>query len=104
MDINERIKELMDERDWSPYMLAKESGISGSTISNLFLRNSVPGFATLEAICNGLGITLAQFFATDNLVELSDEQLEMFKMWAYLSREQKQLLLDQISLFYKSAE
>ena len=93
---NNRIKQLMDERTWTEYRLAKESKLSQSTIANLFKRNTVPGVATLEAICNGFGITLAQFFSEGNIVELSDEQIELFNKWITLTREQKQLLFDLI--------
>lgn len=42
MDIKKHIKELMDERGWTPYRLSKESSLSHSTISNIFKRNNAP--------------------------------------------------------------
>jgi len=93
---NNRIRQLMDERGWTEYRLAKESNLSQSTIANLFKRNTVPGVTTLEAICDGLGITLAQFFSEGNIVELTDEQKELFDKWVILTREQKQLMFDLI--------
>ncbi|GHU52473.1 DNA-binding protein [Clostridia bacterium] len=78
MNTNERIRQLMDERNWTEYRLAKESKLSQSTIANLFKRNTVPSVTTLDAICGGFGITLAQFFSEGNIVELSDEQKEVF--------------------------
>ena len=63
MDARMRIRELMGERQWSEYRLALASGLSQSTISNIFKRNTVPSVATLEAICAAFGISLAQFFA-----------------------------------------
>ena len=50
MDVNERIRVLMNERGWTPYRLAKESGLSDGTVGNIFRRNTVPSMATLEAI------------------------------------------------------
>ena len=41
----------MDERGWTEYRLAKESGLAQSTITNMFNRNNAPTFSTLEAIC-----------------------------------------------------
>ena len=73
MNTNERILQLLRERNWTEYRLAKESGLSQSTISNLFKRNTTPSIPTLEAICNGFGITLSQFFSDGNIVELSEE-------------------------------
>ena len=68
----------MNERGWSEYRLAKESGLSQSTISNLFVRNTLPSIATLEIICKSFGITLAQFFEDGNFVELTDVQYQFF--------------------------
>ena len=96
MDTNERIRQLMSERQWTEYRLAKESGLSQSTIANLFKRNTVPSIPTLEAICLGFGITLAQFFCEGNMVELSDEQQVLFEKWISLGSEQKRVLLDLI--------
>jgi len=93
---NERIRQLMDERNWTEYRLAKESNLSQSTIANLFKRNTIPSISTLEAICAGLGITLAQFFSEGNIVELTDEQKVLFDRWVSLTREQKQLLFELI--------
>ena len=92
MDAKARIKELMEERGWSEYRLAIASGLSQSTVANIFNRNTTPSVATLESICNGFGITLAQFFAEGDLVELTEEQKEMFAAWSALTREQKDVL------------
>jgi transcriptional regulator with XRE-family HTH domain len=62
------------------YHLAKLSSLYQSTISNIFIRNTAPTIPTIEAICNGLGISMAQFFATDEeeSVFLTPEQKELF--------------------------
>lgn len=62
MDTKQRIRELMRERNWTEYRLAIASDLSQSTIANIFNRNTIPSVSTLEAICKGLGITMAQFF------------------------------------------
>ena len=92
MDAKAIIKELMEERGWSEYRLAIASGLSQSTVANIFNRNTTPSVATLESICNGFGITLAQFFAEGDMVELTEEQKEMFAAWSALTREQKDVL------------
>ena len=92
MDAKERIQELMQERNWTEYRLAIASGLSQSTVANIFNRNTTPSVVTLEAICQGFGITLAQFFAEGDMVELSDEQKEMFNAWSTLTKEQKDVL------------
>ena len=95
MNIQNRIRVLMDERGWTEYRLAKESGLAQSTITNMFNRNNAPTFSTLEAICGAVGITLVQFFSvgeTDN--SLTEEQRALFTKWSTLSDEQKKILLD----------
>lgn len=94
MDTNERIRQLMNERGWTEYRLAKEAGLSQSTIANLFRRNTIPSVVTLEAICSAMGITLAQFFSEGRMVELTGEQKDLFDRWVSLTKEQKSLLYD----------
>ena len=96
MDARMRIRNLMDERGWSEYRLAIASGLSQSTVANIFNRNTMPSVATLEAICQGFGISLAQFFAEGNMVELSEEQRVMFSEWSALTAEQKNVLRELI--------
>jgi transcriptional regulator with XRE-family HTH domain len=90
----ERIRKLLDDRNWSMYKLSKLSGVSQSTLSNMFSRNNDPSISTLEDICKAFGITLSQFFANDGeLVVLTKEQSEMLEKWSTLSDEQKSALL-----------
>lgn len=103
LDTLERIRNLLNERSWTEYKLAKESGLPQSTISTLFRRNNLPSIPTLEAICNGLGITMSQFFAERELVELTEEQRAFFNDWAVLSPEDK-LLVEQLVKKLKKAE
>ena len=92
MDAQSRIRELMSARNWTEYRLAIEAKLSQSTIANIFVRNTVPSIATLESICNGFGITMAQFFAEGDMVELSCEQKELFHQWVFLTKEQKEAI------------
>ena len=92
-DVMNRLERLMKERNWTAYRLAKETGLSASTISNMFRRNTIPSIPTLETICEAFGITLAQFFAEDwNMVELTAEQKAFFDRWVDLTPRQKELL------------
>lgn len=101
MDAKARIRELMAERKWSEYRLAIASGLSQSTVANIFNRNTTPSVATLESICAGFGITLAQFFADGEMVELTEEQREMFSAWSTLTKEQKEALQQLILVMKK---
>lgn len=92
MDTIERIRQQMELRGWSEYRLAKESGLSQSTIANVFHRNTLPSIPTLESICKAFGITLSQFFA-DDVQAKSDKTQEVFlRDWYALSPTQKALI------------
>lgn len=93
MDTHERLRKLMSERGWSEYRLSKECGLAETTLGNIFRRNTVPSLPTLEKICNGFGITLAQFFCDGEMVELSPDMAELFDGWVGLSEEQKSVIL-----------
>ena len=98
MDAKERIRELMEERGWTEYRLAQESGLSQSTISNMFNRNNAPTLPTLEAVCGAFGITLVQFFSEgDEANALTEEQQALFAKWSTLTDEQKKILLNLMS-------
>ena len=90
MDMHARLHQLLQERGWKEYKLSKECGLAQSTIGNIFRRNTVPSIATLEAICNGFGITLSQFFAEQEMVELTPELKDLFESWVVLTPEQKE--------------
>lgn len=90
MDALQRLNRLMDERGWSVYRLAKNCGLSESTLANVFKRNTVPTITTLERICDGFGITMSQFFAEGEMVELTPELKELFDNWVNLTVEQKE--------------
>lgn len=89
MDTHERLRQLLNERGWSEYKLAKRCGLSESTVANIFRRNTVPSIATLETICSGFGITMSQFFAEGDMIEITPELKELFENWVNLTPEQK---------------
>ncbi len=57
-----RAKELAEERNLSLYSLATISHVPYSTIKSAEVRGSQLAVDTIEQLCTGLGITLAQFF------------------------------------------
>ena len=96
MDIHERLSKLLRERGWTEYKLSKECGLAQSTIGNIYRRNTVPSVATLETICDAFGITLAQFFAEEDSVELTPDLKEFFDSWVCLTPSQKNVALQVI--------
>ncbi|HIV25138.1 MAG TPA: helix-turn-helix transcriptional regulator [Candidatus Scatomonas pullistercoris] len=90
--VNERIKQICAEKGWSNYRLAKECGIPSSTVHNILHKVSAPSFVSLLKICNGLGITMAQFFAEDgDAVDLTGEQREVLDLYNDLSVHEREI-------------
>ena len=92
MNIHEKLHKIMNDRKCTQYRLSKKSGLSETTIYNIFTRNTMPSLVTLDYICKGFGITLAQFFAEGDMVELTPELNELFDSWVNLTIEQKQAI------------
>lgn len=89
--IAERIKTLCDKKDMTMYALSQKTGISQSSLSNIMNRGSIPTFLTLGRICDGLGMTLAQFFADgEDRPDLTSEQKKVLEVWEALSDREKE--------------
>lgn len=89
-EVIERIKALNQSRGWSNYRLAKESGITYSTLCTMLNKAYAPSISTLIKICNGFGITLAQFFDDDFAnAAITPEQREYLQLWESLSEENR---------------
>ena len=94
MDVQKRIKDLMELRGWTDYRLAKEAGLSHSTVTNMFNRSHAPTVPTLEAVCRAFGITLSQYFEDFEDNETLQEQRLLFSKWSTFTQEQRKILLD----------
>lgn len=91
MDVLERINELRKNRGWSIYKLAEESGITQSTLANMFIRKSNPSIPTLIQLCESFGITLSQFF-DDKELEYSDDELMLLSNYKKLNEKEKHII------------
>ena len=69
-----RLRELCKQRGLSMNGLANLCGMPPTTIKNIFSGVSQnPGIVTLKMICDGLGITIDEFFDTDEFRNLEQE-------------------------------
>ena len=99
MDTIQRLRNLLEARGWTEYRLSKECGLNVSTIQNIYHRNTYPSVPTLEAICKGFGITLSEFFADSDMVELTPDLKKLFDHWISLTPEQKETVLRLLQVF-----
>ena len=90
--IIKRIIDLCEKKNISRYRLSIKSGIAQSSLSTMLNRKTMPSISTLIKICNGFGISLAEFFADDDSIpELSNEQMELLRDWNKLTDHQKEV-------------
>ena len=95
MDINKKIIDLCNERGWSIYELSLQSGITQSTLNSMLHRGNPPKIENLQCICEAFGITLAQFFITDEQTEiLTKKEKELISSFRKLSEKKQQALLN----------
>ena len=103
--VAERIIELCEKQNISRYQLARRSGMSESSISNLLNRHSDPRFTTLYRICEGFGMTMSQFFLPDGeKLDLTAEQKQLLDTWEKLSDEEKRLVSAYIDGIQKKSQ
>ncbi|MDD5016881.1 MAG: helix-turn-helix transcriptional regulator [Eubacteriales bacterium] len=97
MDIYRKIDKLCKDRGWTIYELCKRANIPQTTLSSSRKRNNDPSISTLEALCEGFGITMSQFFSESNVpLDLTDKQKELLEQWGYLSDKQKKAVYELI--------
>lgn len=72
--VRNRILELCEEKNMTIYKLSMESAVAPSSIKNiLYGKSKNPGIVTLKMLCDGFGITLVDFFNTEDFYHLEQE-------------------------------
>ncbi len=72
--VRRRILELCEERKISVNKLSTMSGVTQSTVNNIVSgRNSSTTVATIKKLCDGLGISIEDFFHSPLFRDLEQE-------------------------------
>ena len=72
--VKNRILQLLGEKNMSIHKLAMESAVPPSSIKNiLYGKSQNPGIVTIKMLCDGFGITLVEFFDTEEFARLEQE-------------------------------
>lgn len=72
--IVERIYDLCNEREITPNALSYLSGVSQSTVKSILNGESKnPGVVTIKKLCDGVDITIVEFFDTEEFRNLEQE-------------------------------
>ncbi len=72
--VKRRFEELCYQKDMNFCQLAGVSGVPYTTVKSIFYDQSKnPGIATIKKLCDGLEITITDFFDTDYFRHLEQE-------------------------------
>ena len=72
--VRQRILELCHKRDISINKLSSISGVTQSTVNNIVSgRNNSATVSTIKKLCDGLGITIDEFFHSPLFDDLEQE-------------------------------
>ena len=72
--VKHRLLLLCEEKKMSIHKLAMESAVAPSTIKNiLYGKSKNPGIVTIKMLCDGFGISLIEFFNTEDFLKLEQE-------------------------------
>ncbi len=72
--VKNRIFYLCEQKQITINKLSTEAGIAPSSVKNiLYGKSKNPGIVTIKKLCDGLGITLTEFFDTDEFKNLEQE-------------------------------
>ena len=71
--VGERILEFCKQRDITPNKLCTMSGVIQSTVNSIFSgRSKNPKLATIQYLCEGLNISLKEFFDSPLFNDIED--------------------------------
>ena len=72
--VRQRILDLCRQRGITVNRLATISGVTQSTVNNIVSgRNNSTTVSTIQKICDGLGINIQEFFASDIFLSIEQE-------------------------------
>ncbi len=98
-NVKKRIMEIIYNNHINIYKLSNITDITDSSIRNWFSkRDCSPSLESICKICDYFGLSLAQFFVSENemLFPVKDEEKAMLETYITLSEDDKKLVNDLI--------
>lgn len=96
MNISEILYYWRDLKNISIYKLSKLSDVSENHIRNLENGKKQPTIKTLQALTDGLNITLSEFFNVDNdkITYLSEGEKKILNLYRRLPKDKADILIE----------
>lgn len=94
----DRINELMNKKQWTPYELSNQTGISTNAIYDWTKKGAIPTISNIIKICEAMEITLEYFFCGGSY-QYTAEENEILNKWVGLSDLEKGTVMKLIETF-----
>jgi len=95
MTVQERIKELLNKKQWSKYKLAKEAGLYPTTVYDWFNdRHFTPDRQSIELVCAALNVSLSEFYSGVDENDLDEEQMLLLELFAKVPKNKRKVVFE----------
>ncbi len=101
MEIFKKIDKLRVAHGWSFYRLSQESGLSQQTFTQWMNGKTMPTIPALSAVCDAFDISLAEFFADENIIVATPETKELINNWQLLTKDEKESIMSIVYNYIK---
>lgn len=100
MNAKEKIDKLRMIKKWSLSKLAKELGVSETTVYSWYNdQNYMPSRATIETVCEVFEITLAEFYSEIDMNSITAKEVVLVELFRKVPDEQKDQVLQIVKSF-----
>ena len=100
-EIIQHINELRKLKGLSQYEFAEFVGICPNTVYGWTRNGNTPTFSNIQKICDAFGITVEQFFRTNKITNLNEEDSSILNKWSVLTAEEKKIIFNVMDSFRK---
>lgn len=87
MEFNQRLRELMEERGWTQYRLAKQMDCSQSTVAHWLAGETKPQKATMKRLAEVLGVSISTLTGAEKRTSAEVQRDELIRLFQAASPE-----------------
>lgn len=92
-----KIDNLCREKSLTKFKLTELAGLSENTIYNWYNKGAIPSIVALQNVCNVLGISLQELFASSNIEQLTVQETNLISAYKLLNDNQRVLILNLVN-------
>ena len=99
MEIKEKIDVMRKARGWTLSRLAKEIGLSTTSVYNWYNeKNTNPSREAIEDVCAAFGVSVAEFYADVETDKLTEKELRLLQLFREIPDKNKDKALSMLEI------